>query len=274
MTIGIVVQQDNQCNFKSYIKMKVIAIIPSRIGSTRLPEKALRKINGKPMIQVVYEKVSEVIKEVYVATDSLKIRNVIEEAGGNAILTPIICNSGSDRCAIAYDILRKRNPNAQPADWIINVQGDEPLIHRIHLESLLTSFRESPGIHLHTLACRMLRSEAEEYQMGNTTYVTTSANRTAMYFSRFLIPYGSVTVHKHLGIYGFSVGGLKAYNNLEPPIIEHVEKLEQLRWLHSGGTIKVQFVDRPTLGVDTEDDLKEAERLLVLRDWRDNLTTK
>jgi 3-deoxy-manno-octulosonate cytidylyltransferase (CMP-KDO synthetase) len=237
------------------VHLKVLGVIPVRLESTRLPEKALREIHGKPMVQWVYEgaKQSERLSEVLVATDSEKIRDLCESKGIPVILTgehP----SGSDRL---YEVLTRTE-----AEVYVNIQVDEPTVLAEHLDVLLAPFTSSE-IEVTTLKVEIDRMAAAD---PNTVKVVTDSEGWAMYFSRHPIPFQrseeSPKYYKHIGIYAYTRASLKTFNSLPQAKLELAERLEQLRFLENGIRIFVAETLTDTIGVDTEEDLEAAARIL------------
>ena len=244
--------------------MKFIGIIPARYASTRFPGKPLAMLGGKTVIQRVYEQVSGVLAEAYVATDDERIREVVEEFGGKAVMTSANHKSGTDRIEEAATIINT------DADVIINVQGDEPFIQKSQLETVKALF-DDPQTQIATLGKPFESIEAVENP--NSPKIVTDVNNYAMYFSRSVIPYirgkernewlGSFPFLKHIGLYAYRREVLRAITQLPQSPLELAESLEQLRWLQNGYRIKVGLTNVETVGIDTPDDLKRAEEFLT-----------
>jgi 3-deoxy-manno-octulosonate cytidylyltransferase (CMP-KDO synthetase) len=230
-------------------------IIPARYQSTRFPGKALAPLQGKPIIQHVYERSSgaRLATEVVVATDSEEIHKAVESFGGKAVMTSPGHASGTDRVAEVaassyYDI-------------IVNVQGDEPLIRAEMIDAvieLLGDERASLG----TLA-RQAENPLET-EDPNVVKVVFDRDGFALYFSRSPIPYRrhEGKVYHHVGIYSYRREALMQLTSLEPTSLEMTEGLEQLRALEHGMRIKVGMTEFETLGVDTPEDLRKVEKWL------------
>ncbi|HMA68697.1 MAG TPA: 3-deoxy-manno-octulosonate cytidylyltransferase [Candidatus Mcinerneyibacterium sp.] len=237
--------------------MKILAVIPARIGSTRLLEKPLKKINGKEMILWVYEGVKESnkIDEIIVATDSSKIKDVAEKNGYNAVLTSRDHKTGTDRiCEVV-------NLSKVDYDIVINVQGDEPLIKGKDLDKLIKPMIENESIKVAT----PIQEMSNDFDNPNSVKVVKDKNDFALYFSRSEIPFERGKrdkVYKHIGIYAFRKSFLLNFNKWEQTNLEKSEKLEQLRILENGYKIKVVVWDSYLHGVDTEKDLKIVEKYL------------
>ena len=243
--------------------MKFIAIIPARYASTRFPGKPLAVLGGKTVIQRVYEQVSDVLEEVYVATDDDRIFQCVEAFGGRAIMTRSDHKSGTDRIQEAVEKI------CTDADMIINVQGDEPFIQPSQVETLMHLF-DDPETQIGTLGKRFESLEAVENP--NSPKIVTDRRGFALYFSRSVIPYirgiehqdwfGQYPFLKHLGIYAYRREVLAEVTRLPQSSLEKAESLEQLRWLENGYRIRVGLTDVETVGIDTPEDLQRAELFL------------
>ncbi len=238
-------------------KMKAIAIIPARIASTRLPRKPLREINGKPMIQRVYEaaKACRGLDDVIIATDSEEIIALAGRHGWTARMTSPDCRSGTDRV--------RELAQGLDADFFINVQGDEPLARPEHLEVLL-ALMQTPGVSVGTLKTRCKEPDVDN---PNAVKVVTDLFGRALYFSRSRIPYdrdgrGDVHYYKHLGFYAYTRGALENFCSWPESDLELSERLEQLRFLDHGVEIYVAETPFDTIGVDTEEDVRKVEEIL------------
>ena len=243
--------------------MKFIAIIPARYASTRFPGKPLAMLGGKPVIQRVYEQAKAVLGEAYVATDDDRIRETVEQFGGQAIMTRANHKSGTDRIEEAAEKI------GTTADVIINVQGDEPFIQRSQIETLCQQF-DDPQTQIATLGKRFESMEAVENP--NSPKIVCDTKGFALYFSRSVIPFirgverqewfGKFPFLKHLGIYAYRREVLQEITKLPQSPLEIAESLEQLRWLQNGYRIRVGETDVETVGIDTPEDLKRAETFL------------
>ena len=242
--------------------MKIIALIPARFNSKRFPGKALADIIGKPMIQRVYEQAckSDIVDEVYVATDSEKIFSAITAIGGKVIMTGSQCSSGTDRVAEAAKAL-----DLDENDIVINVQGDQPLLQAKCLSELVSPFHDNPGLAMATLASR-LDGEAAINDPNNVK-VLIDAHGYAIYFSRAAIPFDrdkkeNVQYYKHLGIYAYSNAFLQEFTQLPTTALENIEKLEQLRAIHHGYKIGIRVTDFDSPSVDDAADIAKVETIL------------
>ena len=239
--------------------MRVLGVIPARLGSTRLPNKPLQLLAGEPLITRVVERVLEhrLTDELVVATDSDRVVQVAERAGVRAVLTASSHQTGTDRVAEAA--LRSE---FAAFDAIVNIQGDEPFLPREALAGALG--RVEQGDEIGTAAAPL---EAELVNDPSRVKVVTNLRGQALYFSRSVIPYRRETEDssqglywQHLGIYAFRREALERWVTLSPCQAEQAERLEQLRALHHGLTIGVARLQEPALpGVDTQDDLRRAE---------------
>ncbi len=232
--------------------MIVIAIIPARYASTRLPGKPLLAETGKPLIQHVVEviRLADGIDRIVVATDDERIADAVAGFGGEALMTSESCRSGTDRLAEAADALGLADD-----DLVLNIQGDEPEIPPCCIEKLIELLRTSEA-EMVTLAAPLADDLADE--PGKVKVVCDSTGR-ALYFSRARIPFdrdGDVEVSYllHLGVYGYRAAFLKRFASLPPTPAEQAEKLEQLRALEHGFAIAVAVVDYDGAGIDTPQD--------------------
>ncbi|WP_283148298.1 3-deoxy-manno-octulosonate cytidylyltransferase [Silvimonas soli] len=243
--------------------MSYVALIPARMKSTRLPDKPLADIGGKPMIVRVAERVglSAAIRAV-VATDDLRIRDAVEAAGFEAVLTREDHPSGTDRLAEAADLLQLAD-----SDIVINVQGDEPLIDPALLDHVAALLQADPDLPMATAAHRI--HDAADFFNPNVVKVVLDGRSRALYFSRAPIAWArdafaadKTTLPdgfdglRHIGIYGYRAGFLRTYSRLQASPLEGWEALEQLRVLWHGYAIGVHVAEHaPAPGVDTPEDL-------------------
>ena len=238
--------------------LRILGVIPARLGSTRLPRKVLREIAGAPMIAHVYRRArqSPLLSDLLVATDSDEVVETCRDLGIPAIMTSADHPSGTDR---VWEISRSR-----AADVYVNIQGDEPLISPAHIQGLVEPFLRRPGTQVTTLK---VRATSEETANPNVVKVVTTENGMALYFSRHPIPYdrdrrGDVAHWKHLGLYAYTREALEVFHRVAPSPLEQAERLEQLRFLEHGIPVTVVETAEPTIGVDTEEDLRAAEARL------------
>jgi 3-deoxy-manno-octulosonate cytidylyltransferase (CMP-KDO synthetase) len=245
--------------------MRIVGIIPARYASTRFPGKPLVDIGGKSMIQRVYEqaKKSLALAEVVVATDDSRIEKHVKDFGGAVIMTATEHQSGTDRC---FEVVQKLE---NPADVVINIQGDEPFIQPGQIDEIASCF-QIPAVQLATLVKKI--SSTEELFNTNIPKVLLNKNKEAIYFSRQTIPHlrgkkeeewlKNYTYYKHIGIYAYQSGILGKITALPPSSLELAEGLEQLRWIENGYKIKVEFTDYESVAVDVPDDLKKLTKFL------------
>lgn len=244
--------------------MKFQVIIPARYESTRFPGKPLAMLGGKPMIQWVYERAEEVVNDVCVATDDERIFSAVTAFGGKAVMTMNTHKSGTDRICEAYEKL------GSDADVVINLQGDEPFVLPEQIQ-LLTDCFDNPNTQIATLV-RPFGSEEDIFDSNIVKVVFEQLTHRAIYFSRSPIPYlrgveqalwaKSITYYAHIGMYAYRADTLKQITQLPQSPLEKAESLEQLRWLEAGIPIYVGKTDRPTIGIDTPQDLDAARKYL------------
>jgi 3-deoxy-manno-octulosonate cytidylyltransferase (CMP-KDO synthetase) len=250
------------------IESKVIAVIPARWGSSRFPGKPLALINGKPMIQWVFEQTSKAksVSEVIVATDDSRILDTVNNFGGNAIMTSANHESGTDRVA---EVIRNKN-----CGIVVNVQGDEPLIPPANIDLVVQPLLE--GIPESTVTLRILINSYDHLLDRNITKVVVSKSSLALYFSKAMIPWdrddtiqnSSVDPlkpfwYKHIGLYAYRKNFLMEFGSLPTSGLEQIEKLEQLRILENGYNIKVVETHLDSIGVDCIEDLMVIEKRLA-----------
>lgn len=237
--------------------MKIGCVIPARFGSTRLPGKPLADIAGKPMIQRVYERVTNAKKpEVFiVATDDQRVYDAVQSFGGTVVMTDANHPTGTDRLA---EVAQQYTD----LDVIINVQGDEPMIDANLIDQLVELFESDDALQMATVATPLLE---EEYDEPSAVKVILNKRNDAMYFSRSLIPYPRHdfvnTPLKHIGIYAYRRQFLLDYAKMEPTAAEQTESLEQLRALENGFAIRVITTDKRFVGVDTPEDLARVNAI-------------
>ena len=237
--------------------MKAIAVIPARLASTRLPRKMLREIAGRPLIGVVYEAVrsSPLLSEVIIATDSDEIMSVCQRHGWKAEMTSSRHKSGTER---VHEISCR-----EPADVFINVQGDEPMVRTEQIASLLRVM-ENPDAQVGTL---MTRAAEADIRNPNAVKVVTDHFGRALYFSRATIPFDrdgtNPRYFKHLGLYAYRKAALDRFVSLPESSLEKSERLEQLRFLENGIAIYCAETPYDSVGVDTEEDLQRAVKILT-----------
>lgn len=243
--------------------MKKIAFIPARYGSTRFPAKPLALIAGKPLIVHVYERVAAAkgLDGVYVATDDERIAEAVAHLGAPVILTKLPAHTGTDRLAEAA-----AQVGLSATDLIINVQGDQPLVHPQSVEDVMRPFMENydGSFAMSTLAYAI--TDPREIHDPKDVKMTFDEQGNALYFSRVAIPFGrdhwQHPVYKHLGVYAYTKAFVDDFNQLKPGVLEEVEKLEQLRVLENGQRIRVVVTAHDSLEVDLPDDVQRIEAVL------------
>jgi 3-deoxy-manno-octulosonate cytidylyltransferase (CMP-KDO synthetase) len=241
--------------------VKVLGVIPARLASSRLPRKVLRDIVGLPLVVHVYRAArrSTLLDDLLVATDSEEVTAACWAHGVPAMMTSPDHPTGTDRL---WEVSRRHE-----ADVYVNIQGDEPLVTTGHIERLVRPFLDDPAVQVTTLK---IRAKPEEVPTRTANKVVTNVHGDALYFSRLAIPCdrdgrGDVVYWKHAGMYAYRRAVLERYHALPPSQLEQAEQLEQLRLLEHGIPIRVVETDEPTVGVDTEDDLRAVEALLARR---------
>ena len=246
--------------------MNFIGIIPARFQSTRFPGKPLVLLNGKPIVQWVYENARKALTEVYVATDDERIFRAVEAFGGKAVYTSANHESGTDRCAEAAQGLSK----SMKVDVVVNIQGDEPFIRPEQIESLKKCF-STPETEIATLINPI--TNIAEITNINRPKVVINQHQEAMYFSRSPIPFvrgcaaekwlDRHTFYSHIGLYAYRYDILLELTKLPIGLLERAESLEQLRWLENGYRIKTAQTQFENIGIDTPEDLEQAKKFLL-----------
>lgn len=240
---------------------KVVVVIPSRFGSTRLPGKPLVTLGGKPMVQHVYERAkrAQTVHKVLVATDDQRILDAVQGFGGEARMTRADHRTGTERIAeVAAH---------EEGDIFINVQGDEPLIDPVSIDTAVAALLEEPPAQIATVATPI--RHANDIMDPNVVKAVLDFDENALYFSRAPVPWVRDTqqkIHvkywKHLGLYAFQREALLEYPTLPQGDLEKIEQLEQLRWLENGWRIRVAEVARDAVSVDVPEDISRVEKLL------------
>jgi len=239
--------------------MKAVIVIPARFGATRFPGKSLARIQGRPMIQWVWEAAcrSRLTEQVIVATDDGRIADVAAKFGADVVMTKKSHRSGTDRIAEVADKV--------PAHLYVNVQGDEPLLSRDAVDELIRAMMENPRTPIGTLAHRI--EKKDEWLSADVVKVVVDRHDEALYFSRSPLPFmrkfdPNARLLRHVGIYAFRARALAQFVALKPSSLELAESLEQLRALENGMAIQVIETKYRCLGVDTPADLKRVEAAL------------
>lgn len=244
--------------------MRVVGVIPARYGATRLPGKPLKKIGEKTLIEHVWRQASKAktIKQLLVATDDERVADEVKKFGGEVVMTPVACASGTDRIAKVIERI--------PCDVVVNIQGDEPFLLPRYLDKLVEPFHRDRHLQMATLSAPLPEADA---QNPNTVKVVCDQEGYALYFSRALIPYDrrqpenqqQVLARLHLGFYAYHRSFLLRFAQLKHTPLEKIEQLEQLRALEHGIRIKVVPVPKALLSVDTPEDLSCAGELMEKR---------
>lgn len=247
--------------------MNFIGIIPARYASTRFPGKPLAMLGDKPVIQHVYEQARKALVEVVVATDDQRILDCVRNFGGQAVMTRTDHPCGTNRCFEAY---LKTQGSVQDNDVIINIQGDEPFIQPEQIDLLKSCFPTD----IATLVKPFTETDSTEALFNPNSPKVVVANGRALYFSRSVIPYlrgvneqqwlkesvrRGTPYYKHIGMYAYASRVLEQIVALPQSPLEMAESLEQLRWLEAGYTIRVAETDIQTIGIDTPEDLLQAQ---------------
>jgi 3-deoxy-manno-octulosonate cytidylyltransferase (CMP-KDO synthetase) len=238
--------------------LRVLGVIPARLASTRLPRKVLRPIAGRPLVAWVYEAARRVpdLDDVLVATDAEEVAAACHGLGIPTAMTSADHPSGTDR---VWEVAQTR-----AADVYVNVQGDEPFVTPGHVARLVEPFRTGADTQVSTLCIRATPDEVDARQVNKVVF---GAGGRALYFSKYGIPFdrdgrGAVR-YKHVGLYAYRKAALDAFHRLPPSPLERTEGLEQLRFLENGIPLVVLETTEPTIGIDTEEDLRAAEARLA-----------
>jgi 3-deoxy-manno-octulosonate cytidylyltransferase (CMP-KDO synthetase) len=241
--------------------MDVLGVIPARFHSTRLPGKPLADILGKPMIQRVWERAKQAVTldDLLIACDDERIAEAARVFGGKAVLTAKGHPSGTDRIC---EVISSMDVRA-----VINIQGDEPLIHPAMIDAVAQALLDDPSLSMATLIKKI--EDLSEIRDPHVVKVVVDKDNFALYFSRSAIPFHdpgseikSVDYYKHIGLYGYTKDFLFTFKNLSSSLLEKIERLEQLRVLQAGFRIKAIETKYDTVSVDTPQDLEKVRQLL------------
>lgn len=241
--------------------MRAVVMIPSRMASTRFPNKPLADIGGKPMVVRVMEQACKAgVGDVWVAAGDSVIVDAVKAHGGQAILTDAELANGSDR--IWQGVQRLMAQGMEKPDIIINAQGDEPLLPPELITETMRAFTNNPAVDVVTFA----HAISDPADLVNPTKVKIAMTRDAraLYFSRAGIPYGAAVMRRHIGFYGYRYAALERYVSATPGELENTEKLEQLRGLELGLYYHVIDTPHEPIGVDTPADLEAVLKLMEL----------
>ena len=251
------------------LHMNFVAIIPARYASTRFPGKPLVRINGKTMINLVYNQAIKVFQDVYVATDDKRIFDEVISFGGKVVMTKKKHKSGTDRCAEA--VVKIEEVEQKTFDVIINIQGDEPFIKTEQLSEIRKIFRFKKT-QIATLA-KPINNKDDIFNPNKPKLILNNKNE-AIYFSRFPLPYlrgvrndrwvSRHLYYKHIGLYGYRKDILAEITKIEQTPLEKAESLEQLRWIEHGYKIKVAFTEHESISIDTPKDLDKVRQIGLL----------
>jgi 3-deoxy-manno-octulosonate cytidylyltransferase (CMP-KDO synthetase) len=238
--------------------MKIVAMIPARYAATRFPAKLMQILGNKTVIRHTYDATvaTNLFTDVVVVTDSAFIYEEITQHGGKAVMSIKEHESGSDRIAEAIA--------SMDIDVVINVQGDEPMIQKEPLEKLVRLFDDA-SVQVGSLMRRI--NNDEELKSPSCVKVVVNKNNDALYFSRSIIPYAAnkaidIPYYLHIGVYGFRKKTLLEFTQWPAANLEQIEKLEQLRYLENGISIRMAEVDFKSVAIDTPADLERARGLL------------
>lgn len=233
------------------MQKKTLVIIPARIGSTRLEKKALAKIGEKTMVEHVALQVQSTnLENIFVATDSKEIADVLKSHNINSIMTDSNCQSGTDRVYAAWQNL----PNKDEFEYIINVQGDMPFIE----PSIIYEVAKKLWVSKSDIVTPVVKVDIEEARPESNVKVVSTLNNQALYFSRSLIPNGAPEFLYHVGVYGYKASSLAKFVSLPASFLEKSERLEQLRALENGMKIEICYVESIPISIDTPADLEKA----------------
>lgn len=247
--------------------MSILGIIPARYASTRFPGKPLVQINGKSMIQRVYEQSAKanLLSKIIVATDDNRIAEHVKSFGAEVVITKSEHPSGTDRCFEAYQL------NGEKYDYVLNVQGDEPFLDPKQINSLA---EVCDGVV--EIATQMIKCTNKDvlFDKGEVKIILNS-NKEALYFSRNVIPFikgidekewhNHFNYYRHVGMYVYRTDILEKITKLKPSGLELAESLEQLRWLENGYKIKCVETDFDSHCVDTPEDIEKVIRLMNIK---------
>lgn len=241
---------------------KILGIIPARFASSRFPGKPLIDLDGKTMIQRVYEQAAKakLLTKVVVATDDERISEHLKSLGHEVVMTSADHTNGTERCLEALNLMQGT------FDYVINIQGDEPFINPLQIDTLAGIL--DGKVQLGTLIKRI--TDPALLDSPNAVKVVFNSKMIALLFSRSCIPHlrgvevnnrlSQFTFYKHIGIYAYRTDVLASISHLQPSPLEKAESLEQLRWLENGYKIKVVETDLETIGIDSPEDIEKARR--------------
>lgn len=243
--------------------MNILGVIPARFHSKRFEGKVIADLCGKPVVQWVWENAcaARSIRRVVICTDDQRVARVACGFGADVLMTPASLNSGTER--IAYAVKKY----GLSADVVVNIQADEPFLKSSDIDVLAGLLKHEKKASVATLKTRLVRNSAS----ANVVKVVTDMKGYALYFSRLPIPYirdtmdpgaNNIPYYQHIGIYAYTRNFLKNFKQLKDSVLEQAEKLEQLRFLENGYSIKVGEIAESFRGIDTPEDLKQARKLM------------
>jgi 3-deoxy-D-manno-octulosonate cytidylyltransferase len=240
---------------------KIVAMIPARYAATRFPAKLMQTLGTKSVIRHTYDNTlaTALFDDVIVVTDSQIIFDEINSHGGNAIMSKKEHESGSDRIAEAAQALE--------VDIIVNVQGDEPFVRKEPLEKLLKVFDAEDGEKVKVASLMQILKEPRFIDDPNYVKVAVDKRMNALFFSRSAIPYarnkdGAITYYEHIGVYAFRKQALLDFTSWPMTPLEEAEKIECLRYLENGISLKMVVTDYMGVEIDTPEDLERAGKML------------
>jgi 3-deoxy-manno-octulosonate cytidylyltransferase (CMP-KDO synthetase) len=252
------------------MNLNVLGVIPARYASTRFPGKPLAIINGKSMIQRVYEQAfkSRFLSRVIVATDDLRIEKHVLSFGGEVMMTSAFHDSGTERIGEVVASIKHQNVSFK-YDIVVNIQGDEPMLNPLQIDLAISCFSD-PSIQISTLVKQI--TNAEDLFNPNVVKAVIDKNADALYFSRSPIPFmrnqsqeewlTNGKFYKHIGLYAYSTSVLTEIINLAATPLETAESLEQLRWIENGFKIRAVLTEFETIAVDTPEDLLKLTNII------------
>ncbi len=240
--------------------MQIVGLIPSRMAAQRLPGKPLLDIAGKPMIWHVWNSATKAtsLTTVAVTTPDREIAEVIEKHGGKAVITGNNHRTGSDRLAEAARLLQLADD-----DIVVNIQGDEPMMDPASIDAVVAPLMLDSSLQM---SSAMTPCPEDSLDAPAAVKVVCALNNNALYYSRSRIPHprqtgGAITM-LHLGLYAYRAGFLQLFSGLAPTPLEQSESLEQLRVLEHGYTIRMVTVSKPSIGVDTIEDIERVRKIM------------
>ena len=241
--------------------MRVIAIMPARLNAKRFPRKLMKKINGIPLIALTYQNLlaMNIFDKIVVATDSSEISNTIKKNGGEVFISKKKHFCGSDRVSEASNNFK--------SDIVINVQGDEPFVNPESIKKIINFFRDKINKNIPVVSLMYKTNKTAIIDDENCVKVVIDKNNFAMYFSRSKIPFlrnldKNHNFYIHVGVYGFLSKSIIQFSSLKPSKLEKIEMLECIRFIENGQKMKMIQTEKPTIGIDTPNDLIEAKKYL------------